>query len=223
MPRSDAVDALAAACRGPGAGFAVPRRRGAGTTNTGTVDDLDALADFGSGPRLHADAAYGGFFALTERGRAASASGSRPHCQEELHAVRSGCLLVKDPARCGASHSVRSYMRHAEDRLIGCGSLGALSQLPRPRPGSRSSSAARGDRTRSAARLALEASRRCAIPGMTIIGRPQLSSCVSARAGGRVPAERSTSRALMGQVGAAGVLSCALGVVCVTSASGAHG
>jgi aromatic-L-amino-acid decarboxylase len=45
----------------------------AGTTNTGAVDDLTALADLAVEERLwfHADAAYGGFFMLTERGRAA--------------------------------------------------------------------------------------------------------------------------------------------------------
>jgi len=45
----------------------------AGTTNTGAVNDLPALrhvAD-GHGAWLHVDAAYGGFLALTERGRAA--------------------------------------------------------------------------------------------------------------------------------------------------------
>jgi aromatic-L-amino-acid/L-tryptophan decarboxylase len=43
----------------------------AGSTNTGAVDDLAGLADLaaGEGLWLHVDAAYGGFFLLTERGR----------------------------------------------------------------------------------------------------------------------------------------------------------
>jgi aromatic-L-amino-acid decarboxylase len=44
----------------------------AGTTNTGAVDELAALADLAERENLwlHVDAAYGGFFLLTERGRA---------------------------------------------------------------------------------------------------------------------------------------------------------
>src|SRR5690606_30188307 len=44
----------------------------AGTTDTGTVDHIDRIADLAEreGLWLHIDAAYGGFFQLTERGRA---------------------------------------------------------------------------------------------------------------------------------------------------------
>jgi aromatic-L-amino-acid/L-tryptophan decarboxylase len=43
----------------------------AGTTNTGAVDDLAALGDFAGREKLwfHVDAAYGGFFLLTDEGR----------------------------------------------------------------------------------------------------------------------------------------------------------
>ena len=50
----------------------------AGTTNTGAVDELDPLADFCAAERLwlHVDAAYGGFFMLTERGPRLDCAGS---------------------------------------------------------------------------------------------------------------------------------------------------
>jgi aromatic-L-amino-acid decarboxylase len=51
----------------------------AGTTNTGAVDPLDAIADVAEreGLWFHVDAAYGGFFQLTERGRATFRGASR--------------------------------------------------------------------------------------------------------------------------------------------------
>ena len=43
----------------------------AGTTDTGSIDRLDELAEVArrAGAWFHVDAAYGGFFALTDRGR----------------------------------------------------------------------------------------------------------------------------------------------------------
>jgi aromatic-L-amino-acid decarboxylase len=51
----------------------------AGTTNTGAIDPLDAIADIAAdeGLWMHVDGAYGGFFQLTERGRAAFRGMSR--------------------------------------------------------------------------------------------------------------------------------------------------
>ena len=59
----------------------------AGTTNTGAVDDLDALADFCADENLwfHVDAAYGGFFLLTDFGRRA------------LHGISRADSIVLDP------------------------------------------------------------------------------------------------------------------------------
>ena len=85
----------------------------AGTTNTGAVDDLAALADFCAGERLwfHVDAAYGGFFLMTGRGRQAMAGLERadsvvldPHKGLFLP-YGAGCLLVKDPGTLRRAHA----------------------------------------------------------------------------------------------------------------------
>src|SRR5215468_10274324 len=78
----------------------------AGTTNTGAVDDLSALADLArkEGLWFHVDGAYGGFFALTDRGRQRLAGMDRadsialdPHKTLFLP-YGTGSLLVRDVA-----------------------------------------------------------------------------------------------------------------------------
>lgn len=88
----------------------------AGTVNTGAVDDLEALADVAAaeGLWLHVDAAYGGFFLFTERGRAAMRGIARadsvtldPHKGMFLP-YGTGCLLARDGATLARAHSVRA-------------------------------------------------------------------------------------------------------------------
>ncbi len=86
----------------------------AGTTNTGAVDDLNAIADFAAAQRLwfHTDAAYGGFFAMTERGRRRLAGIERsdsvvldPHKSLFLP-YGNGSLLVRDPETLKRAHAL---------------------------------------------------------------------------------------------------------------------
>src|SRR5262249_53072022 len=86
----------------------------AGTTNTGAVDPIDEIADVAAseGLWLHADAAYGGFFQLTERGRVAFAGIERadsitldPHKGMFLP-YGTGCLLVREGRRLREAHDV---------------------------------------------------------------------------------------------------------------------
>lgn len=85
----------------------------AGTTNTGAVDDLVALADVADDEALwfHVDGAYGGFFAMTDRGRSAMAGLERadsitldPHKGLFLP-YGTGCLLVKEEAALRRAHA----------------------------------------------------------------------------------------------------------------------
>ncbi|MDQ2979249.1 MAG: aminotransferase class I/II-fold pyridoxal phosphate-dependent enzyme, partial [Acidobacteriota bacterium] len=96
----------------------------AGTTNTGAVDDLAAIADYSvkEGLWFHADAAYGGFFALTDRGRRRLAGMERadsvvldPHKSLFLP-YGNGSLLVKDPETLKRAHAVSAdYMPAMQD------------------------------------------------------------------------------------------------------------
>jgi aromatic-L-amino-acid decarboxylase len=79
----------------------------AGSTNTGAVDPLAGLADVcaAEGVWLHVDAAYGGFAALTAKGRAALDGIDRadsvtldPH-KWLYQPMECGCVLIRDGAR----------------------------------------------------------------------------------------------------------------------------
>jgi aromatic-L-amino-acid decarboxylase len=85
----------------------------AGTTNLGVIDPLPELADLAAAEGLwvHVDAAYGGFFQLTERGRTLLAGIERAD-SIVLDAHKglflpfgTGCLLVRDVATLQDSHS----------------------------------------------------------------------------------------------------------------------
>ena len=98
----------------------------AGTTNTGAVDDLEALAEVATtaGVWLHVDAAYGGFFLLTERGRQRMAGIERtdsvvldPHKGLFLP-YGTGCLLVRDGGALRRAHlSSADYMPTLQEAI----------------------------------------------------------------------------------------------------------
>jgi aromatic-L-amino-acid decarboxylase len=87
----------------------------AGTTNTGAVDDLAGLADRAEIENmwLHVDAAYGGFFLLTERGRGLMRGIERadsitldPH-KSLFMPYGTGCLLARDQNHLRQAHQLR--------------------------------------------------------------------------------------------------------------------
>lgn len=97
----------------------------AGTINTGVIDPLDALADTCRELDLwfHVDGAYGGFFQLTDRGRAALSGIDRadsivldPHKGLFLP-YGTGCLLVREGERLRAAHEADAHYlpRPSED------------------------------------------------------------------------------------------------------------
>ena len=94
----------------------------AGSANTGAVDPLDELADVCAREQLwlHVDAAYGGFAALTEKGRAALAGIDRadsvtldPH-KWFYQPLECGSVLVRDGARLEQTFAIHpDYLSHA--------------------------------------------------------------------------------------------------------------
>jgi aromatic-L-amino-acid decarboxylase len=88
----------------------------AGTTNTGAVDDFEELARIARANEmwLHADGAYGAFFALTDRGRARLRSVDQadsivldPHKTLFLP-FGTGALVVKDASLLRRAHSMHA-------------------------------------------------------------------------------------------------------------------
>jgi aromatic-L-amino-acid decarboxylase len=118
----------------------------AGTTNTGAIDPLQAIAEVARQERLwlHVDAAYGGFFQLTERGRErlrgieqADSIVLDPHKAMFLP-FGTGCLLVREQGVLARAHGTgeSAYLRDlGEDRLDDFSTLGP--ELTRPNRGLR--------------------------------------------------------------------------------------
>lgn len=95
----------------------------AGTTNTGAIDPMDAVADVAEaeGLWMHVDAAYGGFFQLTDRGRERFRGIERadsitldPHKGLFLP-YGTGSLVVRDGAALRDAHYVGA--EYLQDRL----------------------------------------------------------------------------------------------------------
>lgn len=164
----------------------------AGTTNTGAVDDLETLATLAERERLwfHVDAAYGGFFLLTERGRAVLKGISRadsvtldPHKSLFLP-YGTGCLLVRDRESLRRAHAVAgAYMppMQTEDDLVDFCEIGPeLSRdsrglrvwLPLKMHGAKVFRAELDEKL-DLARYAVEALRK--IAGVEIVAEPELS------------------------------------------------
>ena len=164
----------------------------AGTTSTGAVDDLGALADLAAEERLwlHVDAAYGGFFMLTERGRAAMRGIERadsitldPHKGLFLP-YGTGCLVVREREALRRAHAVpASYLppMQTEDDLVDFCDLGP--ELSRDARGLRvwlplkmhgaAVFRAELDEKLDLARWAADALR--GMPGVEVVAEPELS------------------------------------------------
>ncbi|MBI4879905.1 MAG: aminotransferase class I/II-fold pyridoxal phosphate-dependent enzyme [Planctomycetes bacterium] len=99
----------------------------AGTTNTGVVDDLPGIAEVCRDENLwlHVDAAYGGFFLLTERGKKrldgierADSITVDPHKGLFLP-YGTGCLLVRHGADLRAPHQAETgYLPTLQDDAV---------------------------------------------------------------------------------------------------------
>lgn len=176
----------------------------AGTTNTGAVDDLNGLADLARREELwfHVDAAYGGFFALTEEGRRRLAGIERsdslildPHKGLFLP-YGTGSLLVRDGAALKRAHALTAdylpAMQEEDDHVDFCQVSPELSRdwrglrvwLPLKMHGVAPFRENLREKL-ELARYAADALR--AMPGIEILAEPQLSILAFRRA----PRDRS--------------------------------
>lgn len=113
----------------------------AGTTDTGTVDPLGSLAGIvaDEGLWLHVDAAYGGFFQLTDRGREVMSGIQRadsisvdPHKGLSIP-FGVGALLVRDEGHLIDANQGRGAYLDEEDHYSGIRDIAALGpELSRP-------------------------------------------------------------------------------------------
>ncbi|MFZ0013895.1 MAG: aminotransferase class V-fold PLP-dependent enzyme [Acidimicrobiia bacterium] len=113
----------------------------AGTTDTGTVDPLGQTADIADRNDiwLHVDAAYGGFFQLTDRGRRTLEGITRadsialdPHKGLSIP-FGVGALIVRDEARLVDAHLGRGAYLKDEDSHEGIRDIASLGpELSRP-------------------------------------------------------------------------------------------
>jgi aromatic-L-amino-acid decarboxylase len=113
----------------------------AGTTDTGTVDRLDEVAEVASQESLwfHIDAAYGGFFQLTDRGRAVlTGIGRADSIALDPHKGLSipfgvGALVVRDEAALVDAHLGRGAYLRDDDFYNGIRDIASLGpELSRP-------------------------------------------------------------------------------------------
>lgn len=193
----------------------------AGSTNTGAVDDLAAISDVAREERLwlHVDAAYGGFFLLTERGRAALRGIERadsvvldPHKTLFLP-YGTGSLVVRDVEALRRAHAVPAeYMPPTQgpgDRVDFCEISPELSRdfrglrvwLPLMLYGTDAFARALDEKL-DLARWAAEELR--GIPDVEIVAEPQLSLVAFrlAPAGSPAPDLDALNRRLIAEVNA---------------------
>ena len=101
------VDALAAAIAEDRAAGSPPSSSSParGTTNTGAVDPLDELADLAAREKLwlHVDAAYGGFFLLTEEGKRRCAASSGRTRSSSIPTRGSSSPMARAPCWCATA------------------------------------------------------------------------------------------------------------------------